>query len=107
MGIPSCRSVVVDDFDVERISVPPFKADSKLIVDPKTPLSLSITLELLQAIAGRLPKFFHPGHCVNLPELSQSHPLKCCVSMAVPVLEYLLGLRIPKRPNHDAFIVTR
>jgi hypothetical protein len=56
--------VIIDNFDIDRTSVRPAKADAKLVVDSYRMLSRSITTEGLQSISGR-----------NL-ELIQAH---CCV----------------------------
>jgi hypothetical protein len=45
--------VIVGDLDLERIVATPYEANSVLIVDPDTALSLTIAAKFLQAIAGR------------------------------------------------------
>jgi len=46
--------VVIDNFDVVSVSVPPFKADPELVVDSDTVLVFPVTLECFQPEAGQL-----------------------------------------------------
>jgi hypothetical protein len=46
--------VVVDDLDIVRVSVPPFKADPELVVDPDAVLAFPVTLECFQPEARQL-----------------------------------------------------
>jgi len=50
--------VVVNDLDISRDAPRPPEADSVLVVDPDAVLTLSVTLELLEAIPWRYPKIF-------------------------------------------------
>ena len=45
--------MVVNEFDVVRVTVVPSKADAPLIVDANTVLSGAITFELFEAVSGR------------------------------------------------------
>lgn len=64
--------VIVRDFDLIGISLPPSKTDTKLIIDPDTMLTLSTSFQRLQTVARRN---LYVGKCsstVNHEELSQS-----------------------------------
>jgi hypothetical protein len=53
--------VIVDDFDMRRSSLIPYKADPPLIIDPDRMLSLTIRSKGFEAIPGRHPKITeHP-----------------------------------------------
>ncbi len=45
-------SVIVDDFDVMRVSVLPFETDSVLIIDADTELALPIARKRFQPVSG-------------------------------------------------------
>jgi hypothetical protein len=47
--------VVINDFDVFGIAVPPFKTDSPLIVYPDTPLTFTVAGQLFEPVGGRYP----------------------------------------------------
>jgi hypothetical protein len=49
--------VVIDDFDLVRMSISPFKADSPLVVDADGVLSASISRQCLQPIWSELLSF--------------------------------------------------
>jgi hypothetical protein len=67
--------VIVDDFDLPGILIPPFKADSPLIVDPDTPLAIPIAAKFFQPVSRRLCKFFDSVHACDLAELPEGNSL--------------------------------
>ncbi len=83
--------MVVDDFDLPGISIPPFKADSPLIVDPDAPLALTIATEFFEAVSGRFGKLFNPVHAFDLPELAKGDPFNRREPAAMEALEEPLG----------------
>jgi hypothetical protein len=68
--------VVVDDLDIERITVLPPEAEAPLIVDANAVLSGAIPFELLQPIAGGNAKVLEPLSRVDQAKLSQHKPLE-------------------------------
>jgi hypothetical protein len=67
--------MVVDDRDVECISVTPTKAYAPLIIDPNAVIAGTITTELLQPISRRDPQIVKLFTRVKLDELASRHAL--------------------------------
>jgi hypothetical protein len=88
--------VVVDDFDLPGISIPPFKTNPPLIVDPDTPLPPSIATEFFEAVSGRLGELFDPVNAFNLPELAKGDPFNRGKPAAVEALGDTLGFLVPE-----------
>ena len=101
-------SVVIHNFDLVGIPLPPEKADSPAIVDADAMLSFPVARKRLQAIPGRRPQV------VELPGIVQDHQLclrsalylgrKLPASFAVC---YRFGVGIPETPDHSPTIVRR
>jgi hypothetical protein len=66
--------VVVDNFDLPGIFVPPFKADTPLVVDPDAPLALTVAAQLFEPVAGRFCKFFDPVDTGYLAKFAKGNP---------------------------------
>ena len=60
--------MVVDDFHVVRVAIPPPEADAPLGVDPDTVLSLADALECLPPIGGRDPHVVEDGSGIEAPD---------------------------------------
>ena len=63
--------MIVHDLGVFGIITCPAKAETKLIIDPQTPLARAITLELLKPVGWRCAQIFNASREVQLPQLSQ------------------------------------
>ena len=68
--------MVVDDGDIECISVSPTKADAPLVVDPNAVVAGAIATELLQPIARWDPQIVELRAGIELDELASRHPLQ-------------------------------
>jgi hypothetical protein len=88
--------VVVDDFDLPGISIPPFKANPPLIVDPDAPLTFPITTEFFEAVSGRFGELFDPVYAFDLPKLAKGDPFNRREPAAVKPPEDTLGFFIPE-----------
>ena len=67
--------MVVDDRDVECISVSPTKAYAPLVVDPNAVVTGAITAELLQAISRWNAQIVELFARIELDELASRHSL--------------------------------
>jgi hypothetical protein len=61
--------VVVDDFNVVRVTVFPSEADSPLVIDPDTVLSGPIVPQFFQSITRRYSHFVYRARVVEHSEL--------------------------------------
>jgi hypothetical protein len=93
--------MIVYDLDIVGISVAPTKADPPLVIDPNAVLSLSITGQPLQPIAGRSAQVIKAAGIVNLHQLTV-----CCFDDVIrdafdeaPLPRSFRG-SIPKRLDH-------
>ncbi len=94
-------SVVVDDFNVVRISLCPDEADAPLVIDSNTILARAISGEPLQAIAWGHPKVMQVLGSVQHSELSLGNALQVSREPArMPSTEDPLGLAVAKAANH-------
>jgi hypothetical protein len=98
--------VVVDDFDLPGILIPPCKADSPLIVDPDTPLAFPIATKFFQPVSGRLCKFFDAVHARDLAKLAEGNSFDRGEPAGTDPVKQPLGFLIRKGPDHG-FSVAR
>lgn len=93
--------MIIRDFDVFRLSLPPYKADAPLVIDPQAMLSLAIPFQGFQSIRGRQMQVLQVDGGV---EGIQSHERSLLnVGRELPhelALEDFLRIRITKRANH-------
>jgi len=93
--------VVNDDLDVVRVSRPPAKTDSPLLVDPNAVLAGPVSLELLQAVARRQSQVIEYRRCVQHKELTERDLLY--VRTQLPhgaALEQTLGVAVTEALDH-------
>jgi hypothetical protein len=67
--------MVVDDFDMRRSSLIPYKADAPLIIDPDRILSLAIRSKRFEAIAGRDAKVTQGARLIQKTQFSERNVL--------------------------------
>jgi hypothetical protein len=92
--------MVVNDFDFVGISVPPYKADSPLVVDADAVLAGTASSQGFQAVPRRrLQVFLLPGG-VEHAKLTKSGPLDGFETAAGPTPVKLLGIPVAKRLDH-------
>ena len=70
------QSVIIHNFYVVRISVPPHKADAVLVVDADAVLADTVALECLEAVARRNSKVVEPTGDLELAQLSPGDGLE-------------------------------
>lgn len=58
--------MVVNNFNLARVSIRPFKNDPPLIVDPNAVSIGKISLKLLQPIARRNPQIINASSSINM-----------------------------------------
>jgi hypothetical protein len=79
--------VVVNDFNLVRISISPYEADAPLIIDSNAVLALAIAAQAFEPVSSRsgqiaeLPREMYlvklpPGDSLNGPELPYRFPMK-------------------------------
>jgi hypothetical protein len=67
--------VIVDNLDIVRVSVLPPKADAPLVVDANAVLTLSVTAQRFEPIAGRDAQVLKRACSMQVQELSPCLPL--------------------------------
>jgi hypothetical protein len=92
--------VIVDDFDLVRIAVSPFKTDSPLVIYADAPKPFPVASERLQPISRRRIEILNPRSPVNLAQFTECNPLKRLKSPTVTVPEDLFGFSVCERPDH-------
>jgi len=102
-------SVIVDDFNIERVVVYPAKTNSPLLVDSNTPLSFAIASQGFEVIRGRNSKVVERDRPMQHSEFSHRNGLNIA-RQAARTLEPKHPLRLLAResPDHPfEFIVSR
>jgi hypothetical protein len=92
--------VIVNDFDLEGIAIPPLKADPILVNDTQAPLSFPIAFKLLQSVSRRFDQLLDCGNGVNLAEFAQRDALKRRISATVPVMKDFFRFLVDERTDH-------
>jgi hypothetical protein len=70
--------MIVGNFDSNRVSVMPFKANSPLIVDGNTVLAFPISAKLMQPVPWRHPQIIQADRAVKHDQFSPCGSLKFC-----------------------------
>jgi len=93
--------MIIHDFDLFRMTLPPHKADPPLVIDPQAVLSLAIPFQGVQPVGRGKPQVLQVNSGV---ECVQSHERSLLnVVWELPrelTLEDFLRLSIAKRANH-------
>jgi hypothetical protein len=58
-------SVIIDDFDLFRIPIVPFKTNAPLVIDADAPLSLSTPLQRFESVGWRQTQIFKLESRIN------------------------------------------
>ena len=97
--------MVVDDFNVKEIVAVSRKANAVLIVDSNAVLSLSVSLELFQAVPRRDAKILHASCIVNQDQLAQRDSLDGLRQLfGEDLMIYLFRFRVSKALYHSLII---
>jgi hypothetical protein len=76
--------MIIDDFDMRRSSLIPYKADAPLIIDPDRMLPLTIRSKCLKTIAGWDPKISQRPGLIQKAQLSQGNILDVSRQFSAP-----------------------
>jgi hypothetical protein len=94
--------VVVNEFDIMSITVPPAETDPPLIVDANTVLPGAVATELLEPVAGRSPKVVKRFRSImnnQLPKHYASEDRRIAPNRLSR--EHALRVAVRKAPDHD------
>jgi hypothetical protein len=95
--------VIVDDLDLVGVRVPPFETDSPLVIDANTPLTFSVTFELLQSVGRWYAQVLERYRSVKHEQLPQCHPLNIRWEFASSLtVEEPFGFVIGPASNHQS-----
>jgi hypothetical protein len=92
--------VVVDDFHVMRVSVPPDKADAEPVIHTNAVLASSIATQSLEPVPGKdrqVPEFVRGVHLV---QLSLRHASNDLMAASGPPAEEALRFLSLEGPDH-------
>jgi len=67
--------MIVHDFHVEGVSLPPFEADTPAVVDADAVLAGALAPQRLQPVAGRHGQVFQARRGMELEQLAAGRPL--------------------------------
>ncbi len=94
--------MVVDDFHVVGIAIPPHEADAILIIDSDTVLALALAVQSLQPVSGRHTQIIQRHRGMQQEELLQCPHFQIGGNAsASPRLPKLLRIRIPEASCHE------
>ena len=97
--------VVVSDFRIEDIADFPTETYPPLIVDPDTPLTSPVAVELFQPVAGRNPDEVKCGSGVQLLEFALGNALDILRQpCGKPAMKKFFGLFAGKGSDHGAIV---
>ena len=96
--------MVIHDFDIVGITVPPLEADSIAVIDADALLPFPVGFEWFQ-MKARQPEVAQRGCGIQQPQPYQSRSLYDLVLEAGLPLHQAPRLRIPVRANHTLTIL--
>ena len=93
--------MIIHDFDLFRMTLPPYKADSPLVIDPQTMLSLAIPFQGFQPIGRGKTQILQVNSGVECVESHECSLLNVVWELPHELaLEDFLRISIAKRANH-------
>jgi len=99
--------MVINNFDIFRTSLGPTEANPELPVDSNAVLTLAITMQRLQHIAGRYFKIIQLTCSLELPNLPQGNALEIDKASNAATACQLLGILTLKRYDHGLMMTQR
>jgi hypothetical protein len=93
--------MIIGDFNLEGVAVPPNEAYPELIVYPDAMLSFAVALQLFQVISGEQSQITKLFCSMNLNEFSLDHLSKSPKSFRISTLKDELRILGSKRPDHE------
>jgi hypothetical protein len=88
--------VVIGDFNLKCVAVPPNEAYPELIVDPDTMLSFAVALQCFQAISREKSQIRELLGGMNLNQFSLNHLSKPIEAFGISTLKNELRIRRPE-----------
>ena len=93
--------MIIDDFNVMRVSACPAETDAPLVVDANTVLTGSITTQLLESVGWWNAEVKETGSSVEHDELPERNSLEVRRQPTDPLsLEEAFGIEVPEAANH-------
>jgi hypothetical protein len=96
--------MIVDDLDAFRRAIAPDEADSPLIVDPDTMLTLPVTPKSLKPVSWHCRQVLQFLSIVQHPKLPPCNHSNIAASAALLAVEKLLGLLAAEGPYHTGSV---
>jgi hypothetical protein len=97
--------MVINNFDIIGMAVPPVEAYSPLIVDPDAPLAFSLADKLFQPVSRRYAKKFQSCRAVDLGQFAKGHPMYVLRQTGYEcALEDLFRILAAKRLDHGELL---
>jgi hypothetical protein len=93
-------SVVVNDFNVPRVTIGPAKTDPVLVVDPDAVLAKSVALQHFQSVAWRRLKETEAGSRMQLGQLAPDDGLDTHEAPHPIPFEECFSVSMCERNNH-------
>lgn len=98
--------MVVDDFHIVGVAVPPHEADTIFIIDSDAVLALALAVQSLQPVSGRDIQIIKRHGGMQQEELLQCPHFQIGGNpSASPSLPKLLRIRIPEACYHGAIVL--
>lgn len=96
--------MAVNNFNIFRTSLGPAEANPELPVDSNAVLTLAVTMQRLQHIAGRYFKIIQPTCSLELPNLPQGNALEIDKASGAATACQLLGILTLERYDHESIV---
>jgi hypothetical protein len=90
--------VIIDDLDLVRVAIGPYKTDPSLVVDSYAVLALAIAEEFLEPVSGRNPEILQRLRVVQHRELPPRDVLDAPKPRTALSVEERFGVFAPERP---------
>jgi hypothetical protein len=98
--------MVVDDFHVVGVAIPPHEADAILIIDSDAVLALALAVQSLQPVSGRHTQIIQRHGGMQQEELLQCLHFQIGGNpSASPRFPKLLRIRIPEACYHQGIVL--
>ena len=92
--------MVVDDLHIEGIGSLPNETDPPSVIDANAVLTLTLTPQLLEPVTRRNAKVLNGAGALQEHQLSPGHALEGSIARNISVMEELLRISRPERPDH-------
>jgi hypothetical protein len=92
--------VVIDDFNLIRSILLPYKANAKLIVDADTMLTSPVSSQRFQHISRRLAEIVQTGSRIHPVEFPPGYAFNAAPSPVCPQLSKFRSIVVLETPDH-------